>query len=58
ESELLQQLLSPEAIKATGIFNSGAVEKLLQQQGDNRAERELILVFTAQLLCQLFEVAV
>ncbi|MBV9614438.1 MAG: hypothetical protein JO031_03175, partial [Ktedonobacteraceae bacterium] len=58
ESELLQQLLSPEAVKATGIFNSGAVEKLLQQQGDNRAERELILVFTAQLLCQLFEVAV
>ncbi len=54
ESELLQQILSPEAVKATGIFNPEIVEKLLQQQDSDRTERELVLVFTTQLLCRLF----
>lgn len=54
ESELLQQVLAPEAVKATGLFNPDVVEKLLQQSGDSRAERELILVFTTQLLSRLF----
>ena len=54
QSALLQQVLSPKAVKATGIFNPEIVEQLLQQQGNDRAERELILVFTTQLLCRLF----
>ncbi len=58
ESELLQQILSPEAIKGTGIFDPLVVEKLLQEQGENRVERELVLVFTVQLLSKLFGVEV
>ncbi len=58
QSALLQQVLSPEAVKATGIFNPEVVERLLQQQGNDRAERELILVFTTQLLCRLFGIEV
>lgn len=55
-SELLQQLLSPEAIKSAGLFNPDAVEKLLS--GDAGTERELILVFTTQLLTRLFGIEV
>ena len=54
ESELLQQVLSPAAIKETGIFDPLVVEKLLKQPGDSRTERELVLVFTTQLLSKLF----
>jgi hypothetical protein len=50
----LQQVLSPAAIKETGIFDPLVVEELLKGQGDGRAERELILVFTTQLLSKLF----
>jgi asparagine synthetase B (glutamine-hydrolysing) len=50
-SELLRQILSPEAVRATGIFDMEAVEGLLKQQ---EVSRELLLVFTTQLLCQLF----
>lgn len=58
ESELLRQVLSPEAIAETGIFNPLLVEKLLQGQGDHKAERELMLVFTTQLLSKVFGVGV
>ena len=54
--ELLQQTLSPEALQATGIFNPEAVQALLRQRERGRAPRELVLMFTTQLLCQLFEV--
>ena len=54
ESELLQQVLSPAAIKETGIFDPLVVQELLKRQGDNKAERELVLVFTTQLLSKLF----
>jgi asparagine synthetase B (glutamine-hydrolysing) len=56
ESELLQQLLAPDAVKMTGLFNPEVVAQLLEQQGDNKAEQELLLVFTTQLLCRLFGV--
>ncbi len=51
-SALLQQTLSPEALRATGIFDPDIVEDLLKQQG--KGKRELLLVFTTQLLMQLF----
>jgi hypothetical protein len=47
-------VLSPAAIKETGIFDPLVVEKLLKQPGDSRTERELVLVFTTQLLSKLF----
>jgi asparagine synthase (glutamine-hydrolysing) len=50
-SELVRQMLSPEAVRASGIFDMEAVEGLLKQQ---EVSRELLLVFTTQLLCQLF----
>lgn len=52
QSELLQLTLSPEAIRARGIFDVQVVEELLRQK---EVSRELLLVFTTQLLCQLFE---
>jgi len=51
-SDLLQKTLSPEALRATGIFDPGVVGDLLKQQG--KSKRELLLVFTTQLLIQLF----
>ena len=53
DSALLQQTIAPEALRATGIFEPGVVEKLLKQ-GDGETPRELLLVFTTQLLIQLF----
>jgi asparagine synthetase B (glutamine-hydrolysing) len=58
DSDLLQQMLSPEAIKAKGIFDSQAVETLLQQANEKAVPRELLLVFTTQLLCQLFDLEI
>jgi hypothetical protein len=55
DSELLRQTLSPEALRATGIFDVEVVEELL---GQREVSRELLLVFTTQLLCQLFGVGV
>jgi len=52
-SDVLRQTLSPAAIRATGIFSEHAVEELLKRQ---EASRELLLVFTTQLVCQLFTV--
>jgi asparagine synthase (glutamine-hydrolysing) len=51
-SALLQQTLSPEALRTTGIFDPVIVGDLLKQQG--KSKRELLLVFTTQLLMQLF----
>lgn len=54
DSELLQQIMSVEAIKAAGIFDLQAVEKLLHEKITSTNRRELLLIFTTQLLCQLF----
>jgi asparagine synthetase B (glutamine-hydrolysing) len=53
-SDLLQQVLSPEAVRTRGIFDPQAVETLLQQTNGDTVPRELLLVFTVQLFCQLF----
>jgi asparagine synthetase B (glutamine-hydrolysing) len=58
DSDLLQQMLSPEALQARGIFNPKAVETLLQQTNEETVPRELLLVFTTQLLCQLFDLGI
>jgi asparagine synthetase B (glutamine-hydrolysing) len=52
-SDLLRQTLSSAAIRATGLFDEHAVEELLKLQ---EVSRELLLVFTTQLVCQLFAV--
>lgn len=53
KSELVQQMLLEEAIRERGIFDLQAVNALLQQ---SEVTRELLLVFTTQLLCHLFAV--
>jgi asparagine synthase (glutamine-hydrolysing) len=53
DSDLVRQTLSSEALQARGIFDVGVVEGLLRQK---EVSRELLLVFTTQVLCQLFEV--
>src|SRR5436305_4101501 len=55
DSELRQQTLSPHAIRAIGIFDPLEVEKLLQKKGKAQQQRDLLLVFTTQLLYQLFQ---
>ncbi|MBA2286533.1 MAG: hypothetical protein H0W02_13725 [Ktedonobacteraceae bacterium] len=52
--EILQQTLSPEALRATGIFDPQAVQALVTTDTPHAASRELLLVFTTQLLCRLF----
>ncbi|GHO91589.1 hypothetical protein KSF_016370 [Reticulibacter mediterranei] len=54
DSELLQQTLSAEAIGATGIFNPQLVDSLLKEKLTDTNRRKLLLVFTTQLLCQIF----
>jgi len=54
-SPLLQQTLSPEAIQATGLFDVENVAQLLKQK---TATKALLLVFTTQLFCRLFDVEV
>ncbi|GAC1551667.1 MAG: hypothetical protein NVS4B1_04700 [Ktedonobacteraceae bacterium] len=54
-SELLEKTLSREAIQVTGIFDIERVEKLLRQK---KVSRELVMVFTTQLFCRLFEMEV
>ncbi len=54
-SEILEVTLSQEAILATGIFDTESVEKLLRQK---KVSRELVLVFTTQLFCRLFEMQI
>ncbi len=53
ESDLLQAVLSREAIQARGIFDVERVEALLKQKS---VSRELILVFTTQLFCEMLGV--
>jgi asparagine synthetase B (glutamine-hydrolysing) len=53
-TDLLQQTLAPAAIRARGIFDTQAVEELLNGKMDNVSQQKLLLVFTTQLLCQLF----
>ena len=55
KSDLLQATLLREAILATGIFDAERVEQLLKQK---KVSRELILVFTTQLFCKLFEMEI
>ena len=54
-SDLLKEVLSREAIQATGLFDVDIVEGLLQKK---KVSRELILVFTTQLFCRLFGVEI
>ncbi|GAC1365618.1 MAG: hypothetical protein NVS2B12_15330 [Ktedonobacteraceae bacterium] len=53
-SDLLQQTLSPAALQATNLFAPDAVAALIQQARSKIVPRELLLVFTTQLLYQLF----
>ncbi len=53
-ADLLQQTLSPAAIQVTNLFAPEAVEALIQQAKGKTVPRELFLVFTTQLLHQLF----
>lgn len=53
KNELLQQTLSPEALRKTGLFDIEVVQGLFQKK---EVSRELVFVFTTQLLCQLFGV--
>jgi asparagine synthetase B (glutamine-hydrolysing) len=55
-SDLLQGLLSAEALRNTGIFDPQAVELLLPQSLNPEINNALVFVFTTQLLCQLFQV--
>lgn len=56
-SELLQQTLSSEALRATGFFEVEAVQELVRMgKQTGKVARELVMVFTTQLLCRLFEV--
>lgn len=54
--ELLQGLLSPEALRNRGIFDPQVVETVLQQLDNLVGNRALVFVFTTQLLCQMFQV--
>jgi asparagine synthetase B (glutamine-hydrolysing) len=56
-AEILQQTLSAEALRATGLFDVQAVGELLKQ-GKRTAEKALVFVFTTQLLCKLFETTI
>lgn len=57
DAEILQQTLSGEALRATGLFDVQAVEELLKQK-KKTAEKALVFVFTTQLLCKLFEATI
>ena len=50
-TEILRQTLSQETIRETGIFDVDEVSKLLHQE---ETSRELMLVFTTQLLFKIF----
>ena len=54
-SDLLQGLLSAEALRNREIFDSQAVEMLLRQSDNPEINNALVFVFTTQLLCQLFQ---
>ncbi len=54
DSELLQQILAPEALQQTGIFHPDTVASLLKRTKGKNPSPALLLVFTTQLLYQLF----
>lgn len=59
DSALLQQTLSTEALRKTGIFDLQVVDKLLKQEKEKNKEdvsRELLFIFTTQILYHLFGV--
>lgn len=55
-SDLLNATLSPTALQSLGIFQPASVDALLQQAPDSATTSALLLVFTTQLFCQLFQV--
>ena len=56
-SELLQQTLSAKALRTTGIFEVEPVQELVRTgKQTGKVTRELVMVFTTQLLCRLFGV--
>ncbi len=54
-NDLFRQLLSREALRQSGLFDVQRVATLLEDAHGAPAARELLLVFTAQLLSQLFQ---
>lgn len=54
DADLLQQTISTEAIRKTGIFDPQAVKDLLIGKRNKARHRDLLLVFTTQLLYRLF----
>jgi hypothetical protein len=52
--DLLAETLAPAALAQTGIFAAETVERLKKRSRSGRVPRELVLVFTTQLLCKLF----
>ncbi|BCL83407.1 asparagine synthetase B [Ktedonobacteria bacterium brp13] len=55
-SELVEQVLSREAIQNTGLFQPAIIEQLRQQATQQAPSPTLLLAFTTQLLCQLFQI--
>lgn len=57
DHKLLCQVLSPEALAQTGLFEAGVIQELLQAttRGPRNPPASLILAFTTQLLCQQFD---
>ncbi|WP_069804710.1 hypothetical protein [Thermogemmatispora onikobensis] len=52
--DLLAETLAPTALAQTGIFSPESVEALKGRSRGGSVPRELVLVFTTQLLCKLF----
>lgn len=59
QSELLQRLLSEEALRASGLFNVQAVQNLLSRPPARRilasGQHPLVAIVTLQLFCQIFD---
>ncbi len=53
ESELFQVTLAPEAIQKRSLFEVDEVQELCQQKS---VSRKLLLIFTTQLFCHLYDV--
>ncbi|GER81438.1 hypothetical protein KTAU_00770 [Thermogemmatispora aurantia] len=52
--DLLAETLTPTALLQTGIFAPKSVKALQERSRGGSVPRELVLVFTTQLLCKLF----
>jgi len=55
-SELVEQVLSREAIQNAGLFQTTIIEQLRQQAAQQAPSPTLLLAFTTQLLYQLFQI--